>query len=177
VQQVVTILAKLCSICYNGCAITKGVYMRQEFDRFIEKVEKTEDGCWTWTAGTYRRGYGHFRRLLDGKWKMYKAHRYAYEVYVGEIPKGMLVCHTCDNPACVNPKHLFLGTPKDNAADMISKNRRVQGWNPLHRALSKEIADNIRSDHKEGMKYSELLVKYNTSQSQISRIITLQTWK
>lgn len=151
--------------------------MRQEFDRFIEKVEKTEQGCWTWTAATYRKGYGHFQRLIDGKWRMYKAHRYSYEVYKGKIPSGMLVCHSCDNPTCVNPNHLFLGTQKDNMIDMLSKNRKVRGCNPLHHALSQEIADNIRIDHKAGMKYKELELKYSTSKTQISRIITLKTWK
>jgi hypothetical protein len=151
--------------------------MRHEFDRFIEKVEKTEEGCWTWTAATYRSGYGHFRRLIDGKWKMYKAHRYSYEFYNGEIPKGLLVCHKCDNPACVNPKHLVLGTQKDNMLDMMSKNRRVRGWSPRYRALSQEIADNIRIDHKSGMSYKELELKYNTSKQQISRIVNLNIWK
>lgn len=86
--------------------------------RFWNKVEKT-DGCWLWTASKNRQGYGYFR--FDGK--MMKAHRMAWLLVHGEIPEGMLVCHTCDNPSCVNPEHLWLGTNQDNQNDMNAKGR------------------------------------------------------
>jgi len=97
-------------------------------ERFEQKCEPvTETGCWIWTgcySGKGRTGYGlfHTKTVKTGA-KMKKAHRVSYELYKEEIPEGMLVCHKCDNPACVNPDHLFLGSHIDNMKDMISKGR------------------------------------------------------
>jgi len=88
-------------------------------DRFFQKVNKT-DKCWLWTGALNSRGYGCFS--IDRKSKL--AHRYSYEIYKGEIPKGMYVCHACDVPNCVNPDHLWLGTASDNIKDMFKKDRQ-----------------------------------------------------
>ena len=93
--------------------------------RFFDKVNKTE-GCWIWTAALRgKAGYGAYK--LNGK--TIDAHRVSYELHNGLIPKGMYVCHTCDNRKCVNPNHLFLGTAKDNYQDAVNKARIVKGWN------------------------------------------------
>lgn len=93
--------------------------------RFFDKVNKTE-GCWIWTAGLRgKTGYGAYK--LNGK--TIDAHRVSYELHNGLIPKGMYVCHTCDNRKCVNPNHLFLGTAKDNYQDAVNKARIIKGWN------------------------------------------------
>lgn len=77
-------------------------------------------GCWLWTGDTLHNGYGRYGDI--GKRTM-RAHRYSYEKFVGPIPKGMFVCHSCDVPACVNPDHLWIGTAEQNMKDMINKGR------------------------------------------------------
>ena len=90
-------------------------------DRFWEKVDKRgPDECWEWTASTNSKGYG---RLSSGRGVYLKAHRTAFVLSCGPIPEDLNVLHTCDNPPCCNPKHLFLGTFKDNTHDMIRKGR------------------------------------------------------
>lgn len=89
-------------------------------------VPVPETGCWLWVGRTTKDGYG----LLAGgrRGKSLRAHRAMYQATRGPIPAGLFVCHKCDTPSCVNPDHLFLGTPKDNVIDMFRKGRaRPQG--------------------------------------------------
>jgi hypothetical protein len=99
------------------------MYPKSTRDRFWAKVRKTS-GCWIWTAHCLPQGYGQFALTCN---KPVKAHRFAYEVTYGAIPAGLMVCHRCDNPSCVRPKHLFLGTAKDNTHDSIRKSRAYVG--------------------------------------------------
>lgn len=90
-----------------------------QVERFWAKVRKTDD-CWLWTASADGKGYG--KMLVDGK--LQQAHRLSWLIHTGESPGDWHVCHKCDNPPCVRPDHLFLGTAVDNMRDMHAKGRR-----------------------------------------------------
>ena len=90
--------------------------------RFEQYVQRT-DGCWLWAGGRTERGYGRFK--VDGK--TIRASRWAYEHFIGPIPDGLCVLHRCDNPPCVNPAHLFVGTDADNVRDCLAKGRHRHG--------------------------------------------------
>jgi hypothetical protein len=97
------------------------VLTNAEISRFWDKVAvRGPDDCWEWQAGCFKRGYGAF--AFDGHKPGY-AHRFSYELHHGPIPEGMRVLHECDNPPCVNPKHLRAGTQKDNIQDAVNKDR------------------------------------------------------
>lgn len=97
-------------------------FTEQETAAFWEKVKKLES-CWEWQAGFNGNGYG--AAYFNGK--QYRAHRASWIMAHGKIPNGMMLCHSCDNPKCVNPSHLFLGTQADNIADMVTKGRQAKG--------------------------------------------------
>lgn len=102
--------------------------------------------CWPWNGSKDKDGYGYFKP--NGK--TVKAHRYSFEQYKGAIPEGMWVLHKCDNPSCVNPHHLFLGTPLDNVMDMDQKGRRrtmTERLRKLSSTLGKRQAIGPRSDN------------------------------
>jgi hypothetical protein len=100
-------------------------HKRRAFEwRFWKYVNKT-DGCWLWTGAIGGSGYG----LLGVENRNVPAHRLSWQIHNGPIPDGLLVCHTCDNPPCVNPAHLWLGTNLDNARDKMAKGRHaVANW-------------------------------------------------
>ena len=147
--------------------------MRDEFDRFIEKVERIPiSGCWVWMGATYRGGYGHFRRKINNRWIMYKAHRYMYERHYGEIPEGKLVRHACDNPCCVNPLHLELGTHQDNVDDKIKRGRHNVG-----KKLTRGFVTEVRACWKKDMTQAEYARIWGISTAQMSRILNHKTWQ
>ncbi len=109
--------------------------MKKEKIYIIQRVKIEKNGCWEWQLALAPDGTG----LATYKNKHWRASRLSYFVFKGPIPEGMLVCHTCDNPSCCNPDHLFLGTPKDNMQDREKKGRGRKGRR-FHYKWDKKIA-------------------------------------
>jgi len=103
-------------------------FIKNPYIRFHSKIIKT-DSCWIWDAAKNNKGYGLFQEN-NNRWL---AHRYSYTIHNGEIPQGMFVCHECDNPPCVNPKHLWLGDNSTNMKDAYKKGRLNSNRNPYGR--------------------------------------------
>lgn len=142
-------------------------------ERIEEKVEKIpEAGCWVWMGTTTVRGYGQIESFR----RKHYAHRASYEAFVGSIPEGMYVCHTCDNVYCVNPAHLFLGTQKQNLEDMARKRRSTWGErNPMAKLTSSDVVL-IRQMKQDGVKTKDLAKQFNVRPSTISSIIRKELW-
>lgn len=147
-----------------------------DIKRFWSKVNVlSHNECWNWLAGTRRRGYGRF--WLSGKGEV--ATRVSYFITYGYISDES-VLHTCDNPSCVNPDHLFLGTCKDNTNDMMNKGRGINQFkNGENHSLSilKEVdVLKVREMYQNGEKQKEIAKKYNVNQSLISLVVNRRRW-
>ncbi len=118
-------------------------YRNEIMSNFFSKIDETgpTESCWNW-KGAMQRNYGTLHIQCNKERYQERAHRYSYRLHNGEIPAGMFVCHRCDNPKCVNPHHLFLGTTQDNMDDMVAKRRSSRG--EKHIKLMK--ARNLRGD-------------------------------
>jgi hypothetical protein len=150
----------------------------QDITRFWSKVNKDiPSGCWEWMGCVNGWGYG----IININGKTWRTHRISWMLAHGEWP-NLFVCHKCDNPKCVNPDHLFLGTHNDNMRDMVSKDRHFKGvpvcgeHHPLHK-LTDRTAIEIREKYASG-KYTqrELAKQYGVSQRGVWRVIHHQSW-
>jgi len=153
---------------------TRGPKVRNILERFEEKVlAENDNGCTIYTGAKYHGGHGAF--YMDGK--QVHAHRVAYELYVGEIPKDMCVCHKCDVPSCVNPDHLFLGTQADNMQDKLNKGRQLKGSDIKSSKLDESLVSSIKRRLREGARQIDLVRELGVSKQIISSIAVNRTWR
>lgn len=114
-------------------------------DRFWECVE-VSDGCWEWTGGKDSHGYGHLR--ADNWRKKVGAHRFSYELHFGPIGAGLEILHQCDNPGCVRPDHLKVGTHADNMREMVARGRGYRGY---RRSLGEGVEAEVLQSYLRGV--------------------------
>jgi hypothetical protein len=148
-------------------------------ERFWQKVQKAEeiDGCWIWRSEERSRGRGVF--ILPGNIRVIPA-RVAWELTNGPIPTGMEVCHNCpsgDNPRCVRPSHLFLGTHAENMADAVCKGRMAHGERSGGAKLTAETVREIRALYDSGVSQNALSRKYGLSQGYVSMLVRKKWWR
>jgi hypothetical protein len=144
-------------------------------ERFEEKVEKSDE-CWPWVGCLTPKGYGQINS--GGRGSPVAVHRLAYFLLFGPIPKGMLVLHRCDNPACVRPDHLFLGTAQDNSSDMVRKGRArgIRGNHPKAKLREEQVIE-IRRRYALGNVSMRGLAKiFGVGSDQICRIVNRKKW-
>ena len=145
--------------------------------QLLSNTEVNEDtGCREWKGSAYSEGYGKIK--VGGKTN--RAHKISYEQYVGPVPRGLLVCHTCDNPSCVNPEHLFLGTHQDNRADMLRKGRQScpRGEKHGNSKLTASLVRQIRSLYEDRCHtQKEIATAFGIHQTTVSELILRKKWR
>lgn len=145
--------------------------------RFWSKVDKGEaDECWLWRGTTIAHGYGVILRHGEHGPSV-RAHRVAWELTNGEIPDGLLVCHSCDVRRCCNPSHLFLGTHADNTKDMMNKGRGPTGERQGRAKLDREKVAEIRSLVSSGTPQRRVARQFGVSAQTVCNIISGHSWK
>lgn len=151
-----------------------------EIERFWRRVDKkSHDECWEWKGAkaSKKKPYGVIKLSRDGKCVGILAHRVSYELSGREIEDGLIVCHSCDNPSCVNPSHLWMGTDADNSKDKVSKNRHTKGSDAWIAKLSESQIPEIYKLYSDGWTQSEIGAKFEVSPKVISSILTGKSWK
>lgn len=172
--------------CSRSCKYVGDLGPKRPFtERFWSKVNRTS-GCWLWTAAVNKGGYGKFGQGPKGG-RTLPAHRVAWELTHGPIPEGLCVLHKCDNPPCVNPDHLCLGTLSDNSRDMVAKRRNPVLTDPGRHArgsrdgqakLTENAVQRIRALYAEGgITQAELASLFQISHTSVWLILNRRSWK
>lgn len=145
-------------------------------DRFWSKVDKTsnKNGCWVWTRAKARRGYGEFGIGREH----FLAHRFILTLKESRCIDGLLACHRCDNPSCVNPDHLWVGTTQENTLDMLKKGRSLKGEDHPMRTLSKDVVVKIRLLYENGgHSHSTLAKMFSICPATVGKILRRERWR
>jgi hypothetical protein len=155
--------------CSLSCA-TKHMRTSDPLPRFEAQHVKADSGCWIWTGAKDLDGYG----FISVAGKQTRAHRYAYSQFVGPIPEDNVVCHHCDTPSCVNPRHLFVGLHIDNVRDMDLKHRRGKS---IFQRIDESTARQIKAMAVAGTKKQyEIAAIFNVSHQLVSAIKRGESW-
>lgn len=157
----------------HDCAPLAVSPSRETLVRFEDKfIPEPMSGCWLWFAGHNGRGYGVFRTRAPRR--MYLAHRYSWALYRGPIGRAVHVLHRCDNPYCVNPDHLFLGSHAENVADMVSKSRQSNG---SRNGMAKLTDDDVRAIRQSPDTCRSIAAQFGVSTQEVSDIQIGRFWK
>lgn len=145
--------------------------LQRSFERRLQRYEKHPSGCWIWQGSFDRNGYGRIGRGQKKHW----AHRAIYEVTHGvTVPSDKVVCHSCDNPKCVNPAHLWLGTRTDNMLDKIQKGRCLKGEDcPTSKLTAAQV---LRIKARDGRTQQEIADELGISRVTVSDIRRGKSW-
>jgi hypothetical protein len=144
-------------------------------ERFHEKWTMDEaTGCWIWTGALAGKGYGEMK-IPNTRQQIY-AHRLSYLIHCGEIPEDILVCHSCDNPPCVKPSHLFFGKQADNLADMKDKDRHLYGEKNSKAKLTDEKVRRIHQLFQSSMSQGKIASSFGVAQTTVWKILHGQSW-
>jgi hypothetical protein len=159
--------------------------MKPPLESFNDKWQLDEQtGCWLWHGSVLNHGYGFFQSKWTGtKWATL-AHRASWILHKGPIPKGIIVCHKCDRPLCVNPEHLFLGTDKDNVRDAMAKGRHQAAGNPCYAKgsskptakLTEEKVRSIRAQLRAGESRKRLAALNGVCVGTIHQLAAGRSW-
>lgn len=143
----------------------RGATDEERLLKYLSTVDA--DSCWEWQGHRTRGGYG----TVSGTSSPRVASRVAYETWIGPIPDGMVICHSCDNPPCCNPAHLFVGTSRENTEDMLNKRRGIHGERHHWHRLTDEEVHTIRFLANQGFQQRPIARMIGCSQSQVSNIV------
>lgn len=166
--------------CRNKLCLNPSHLAHGDEARFWAKVQKMgDDDCWVWTASLDKDMYGKFRLSENGKKIDIRAHVYSWQLFSGRpVPKGVQVCHSCDHPYCVNPRHLFLGTTQDNTKDRNEKGRDAKGEKNGQSKLTVEKVKLIRELYATGnYTKQQLSDQFGVARSVIYNVVTRRRWK
>ncbi len=139
--------------------------------RFWRKVSLTKP-CWVWTGAKDRHGYG----LMWNGERLVLAHRLSFRVHFGEFDESLHVCHTCDNPLCVYPGHLWSGTNAENTKDKVLKSRQRRGERTPNAVLTAELVPKLRARHAAGETLTNIAASVGVDRSTVGNAVRRKTW-